>query len=294
MTAKSDHDLDPTLRAVLVEKLGDGIEVDPIAAGVHASFTGTINLNGERWFCKAVRVSGSRLEQMLNDESRISRRVGSLAPALIADFTQDSWRVLLFENAPGRHLNLSPQNSDLGLLTELVNELHRELPGVSPDGFSRLSDQWRRLSPWRRLAALPRSEVTAVTAALAEEASENEHQRLQLLQSETLAHTDLHSLNVLIHGRHLRVVDWAWTRIAPPWYDALLLTVRLREAGHSPQAALAWLESTKPGKQLDQPTLRAIMLEATGVWTWLARGDQDRPHLNNLAAAALDIRVHAT
>jgi hypothetical protein len=48
----------------------------------------------------------------------------------------------------------------------------------------------------------------------------------------------------------------------PAWYDALVLTVRLVEAGHSPAHVLGWLAGTAPGKRLDMPALDAVLTEA--------------------------------
>jgi hypothetical protein len=290
LTANSDHNLDPALRAVLTCRFGDGIEVSPIEAGVHASFTGKINIDGTLMFCKAARTEDARLGQMLGGEANINRRLGKLAPKLLADFSKAGWRVLIFEHIPGTHINLSPDSGNLELLTELVNNLHHQLPDIGTEGFPVLADQWRRLSPWRRLAALPQTQVPEAIAALIDKAAKHEDELLQVLESNTPAHTDLHALNILVRNGRAQAVDWAWTRVAPAWYDALMLAVRLREAGYSAQAALAWLATTEPSQSLDKPTRDAVLLEAAGMWTWLARGEQNRPHLRELTSSALDLR----
>ena len=275
---------------MLTSRFGAGIEVSPIEAGVHASFTGTISVDGTRMFCKATQAENTKLEQMLDNEARINPRLGDLAPKLLADIGQAGWRVLLFEHIPGTHINLSPGSGDLDLFTELVNNLHHQLPNLGAEGFPHLADQWRRLSPWRRLAALPNTQVPNAIATLTDETARQEDEHLELLEATTPAHTDLHALNILVHNGQARAVDWAWTRLAPAWYDALMLAVRLREAGYSTQSALTWLATTEPGQSLDQPTRDAVLLEAAGMWTWLAHRELNRPHLQELATAALDLR----
>lgn len=74
----------------------------------------------------------------------------------------------------------------------------------------------------------------------------------------------------------------------PAWYDALVLTVRLVEAGHSPAHTLGCLAGTEPGNRLDMAALDAVLTEATEEWTGLVQGDQHRPHLQELASPALD------
>ncbi len=210
-----------------------------------------------------------------------------LAPELVAYIEAGGWQVLLLEHVPGRHAELSPGSPDLELLAAVVDQLHETANRQRVDSLPRLVDQWRRASPWRRLQALPQADLSPAIASRLEWAAAGEQGRLSVLEAETLAHTDLHALNVLIAGDRVRIVDWAWARTAPPWFDALLLTVRLVDAGHSPADALSWLGSTRPGRSLDATTATAGLIEAAGMWTWLSRRDQARPHLKTITEAAI-------
>ena len=58
----------------------------------------------------------------------------------------------------------------------------------------------------------------------------------------TLAHTDLHALNLLSNDGKVRIVDWAWSRNANPAVDPAFLITRLVEAGHDPAAAETWTD----------------------------------------------------
>ncbi|WP_199040021.1 phosphotransferase [Glycomyces salinus] len=263
---------------------------------MHAAFTGTVEAAGQVWFCKATPMADARLSRMLADEARVAALLGSLAPELVAHVEARGWRVLLSEHVPGRHADLSPGSPDLELLAAMVDQLHATAAGLRVDSLPRLVDQWRRASPWRRLQALPHTELPPGIASRLEWAAAGEQGRLSVLEAETLAHTDLHALNILIGGDRVRIVDWAWARAAPPWFDALLFTVRLVDAGHSPADALAWLESTRPGRSLDTTTAAAVLIEATGMWAWLGQRDQSRPHLKAIADDAcrlLDHLAHA-
>jgi Ser/Thr protein kinase RdoA (MazF antagonist) len=293
LSATADNDcLDPALRTVLSDRFGSGVEARPIEAGVHAAFTGTVEAAGQVWFCKATRTADTRLARMLADEAKVSPMLGRLAPELIAHIEDSGWRVLVFEYVPGRHADLQPGSPDLDQLAAIADQLYTTAASLRVDSLPRLVDQWRRASPWRRLQALPSAELPPGIASRLERAAAGEQARLSALEAATLAHTDLHALNILLDGDQARIVDWAWARSAPPWFDALLLTVRLIEAGHSPADALAWLDSTAPGRALDATTAAAVLIEAAGMWTWLSQHDQARPHLKAIAKAAFRLFDH--
>jgi thiamine kinase-like enzyme len=61
-----------------------------------------------------------------------------------------------------------------------------------------------------------------------------ERTALDLAEGDTLLHTDLHPLNVLVSDR-TRVVDWAWARRGQAWVDRAFVQLRLMLAGHEPQ-----------------------------------------------------------
>ncbi|MEV0647507.1 hypothetical protein AB0I28_19790 [Phytomonospora sp. NPDC050363] len=285
--------LDPVLRAVLSGWFGGaGIEAARIDAGVHSGYTGTITAGTQKVFCKAVSTQDTRLARMLGQEAAITPLLGALAPSLLGDIEADGWRVLLFEHLPGSHADLAPGGTGLTVLTELVDHLHEATAAVPTGGVPDLAEQWRRASPWRRLFAEPPGGLQPAVAALLDPAARTEEDRLALLDGHHLAHTDLHSLNMLTNGHTIRVVDWAWARTAPPWWDAVMLAIRLIEAGHTPQQAHAWLHTTTPAAHLPDHTLHAITTQAIGMWTWLAAHDTRRPHLNDLANAGMALLRH--
>lgn len=280
--------LDARLRTVLTGLLdSDRIEAATIDAGRHSDYTGTVTTDTGTVFCKAVRSTDTRLAAMLAQEAAVTPLLNGLAPSLLADTEAGGWRVLLFEHVPGDHVDFTPGRTRLDLLTDLIDQLYEAALGVGDLEIPSLAGQWRRASPWRRLWADPPEGLAPEIQVLLGPAARTEDDRLAAVEGGRLAHTDLHALNLLIEGRTIRVVDWAWARTAPAWYDAAMLALRLIEAGHTPAAAMTWLRGTQPGADLTDKALHDLVIEAAGMWTWLAGRDTERPHLRDLATAAL-------
>ncbi|WP_026923120.1 phosphotransferase [Glycomyces arizonensis] len=145
------------------------------------------------WFCKATQTANTRLSRMLADEARVAPLLGTLAPKLAAYIEADGWRVLLFEQVPGRHADLQPGSPDRALLGEMADQLYATADSLRVDSLSSLANQWRRASPWRRLQALPHADLPPAIASRLDRAAAGERDRLSALESETLAHTDLHA-----------------------------------------------------------------------------------------------------
>jgi thiamine kinase-like enzyme len=100
-----------------------------------------------------------------------------------------------------------------------------------------------------------------------------------------LAHTDLHSLNLLAHEGRVRIVDWAWSRKANPAIDPAFLVTRLIEAGHTSAEAEAWADQVPTWREASQETRTALAVAIWGIWEYLER-HQPLPHRRVLTAAA--------
>ncbi|MFG2476526.1 hypothetical protein [Streptomyces fagopyri] len=57
---------------------------------------------------------------------------------------------------------------------------------------------------------------------------------------DTLLHTDFAPDNVLIVGGRAHLVDWAWPTRGAAWIDPGALALRLMDAGHPVEAAVAF------------------------------------------------------
>jgi len=191
-----------------------------------------------------------------------------VAPKLLAQVERDGWLLLVFEHAPGRHANLSPRSTDLPLIAQAVSGLSVLNP--DPAGVRRsLFDHWSSLRAWHRLAAIPHLLHPADTARLPT-FLEWEQRALPTLDGTSLAHTDLHSLNILVApDRGARFVDWGWARRAPIWIDPALLVLRLIEQGHTPQHAEQWATQIPSWATATDSELTGFAVATLGVWEHL-------------------------
>ncbi|UGQ09828.1 aminoglycoside phosphotransferase family protein [Yinghuangia sp. ASG 101] len=192
------------------------------------------------------------------------------APRLLAELRTGGWYVLLFENVDGHDADIGDP-ADLAACLALCDRLaataypdaiaHR-IPPVSVS-LGHLASGWRRvaadpppgLDPWAR-DHLP--ELCALERGWAEAAA-----------GDTMAHTDLHTGNVLVTSGDPtgQAVDWTRPSTGAAWVDPLLFC--LRDPAISRAAALpAWFRDRH---DVPAPVLRAFLAGASGHWTDAAR-----------------------
>ena len=61
-----------------------------------------------------------------------------------------------------------------------------------------------------------------------------------LVDGDTLIHTDVTARNFLIHHGSIAVVDWSMPCRGANWIDTALMVIRLVRAGHTPAQAEQW------------------------------------------------------
>jgi Ser/Thr protein kinase RdoA (MazF antagonist) len=89
----------------------------------------------------------------------------------------------------------------------------------------------------------------------------------------TLLHTDFAPDNVLIVGDRARLIDWAWPTRGAAWIDPGALALRLMDAGHPTEAAVAFA-SRFPSWQNAEPEALAAFGSATAtLWREIAEED---------------------
>lgn len=220
-----------------------------------------------RVFVKGNRLSSPHL-WMQRNEARVNRFLPTLAPRLLWTVEMAGWLVHGYVHVAGRHATLAPEAPDLQLVADSLTEIHRTLTPCPDDGASNLADQWERLSAWRRLHDDPPTELHPWTRDQLDRFVDLEPQAVAVVQGDSLTHTDLHPLNILIdHTAHM--VDWAWSRRAASWVDTAFLVIRLIDAGHSPQDAEDWAATLPPWRDAPDTALSLFAIEVLGIWEHL-------------------------
>lgn len=111
-----------------------------------------------------------------------------------------------------------------------------------------------------------------------------EKRAVELVSGNSLLHTDLHALNILV-GESARVIDWAWSRRGAIWVDTAFLVIRLIAAGHEPDEAEKWADAVPPWHDASDSARTAFAVAVYGIWAWLGR-KSPLPHRPKLTAVA--------
>ncbi|MEV7022788.1 aminoglycoside phosphotransferase family protein [Kitasatospora sp. NPDC093558] len=202
--------------------------------------------DGSRAFVKAVSRAGDPFTVRLAEQeaavaARLTPELGLPAPAFRGRLDRDDWLVLIFDDVDG-HISTVPWREDelaltLAALTDLTE---RATPSPLPDlpswgGPGETWDSWRQLladeDPLTDVADWARREAPRLAAAEAGFSA--------AVAGDTLLHSDLRSDNILISGRTVTLVDWAWAARGQAWIDPMIFALCTAVQGHpDPEAIL--------------------------------------------------------
>ena len=203
------HQLPPSVRAAVEHRTGPILRVRPVDAGVISDVAAVLETSSGLVFCKGAS-AGNPMGWMHRNEARINPHLPVQMPRLEWQVESDGWLLLGFDYVDGRHPGLSPGSPDL--------------PAVA----AALSAMATTLTP------CPAVKVQAATARWADWISP------EVVDGDTLVHTDVTPFNFLIHRGGVTVVDWSMPCRGAVWIDTALMIIRLIRAGHSPEQAEAW------------------------------------------------------
>ncbi|MEV0002260.1 hypothetical protein AB0H28_08240 [Micromonospora sp. NPDC050980] len=253
-------ELPVAVRRDVARQAGAVLRVDPVLDGAACEFAAVVDTAYGRVFCKGGPVDGPR-GWAYRREARINPVLPDAAPRVRWTVERDGWLVLGFAYAPGRHPRLEPGSPDLDAVAGLLSTLARRLtpsPFVEAQPFA---ERWRGL-------------VDA-----------------ELVDGDTLLHTDMTPRNFLLDGGRLRLVDWSAPSRGAAWIDTAFMLVRLVRAGHDPGAAERWASRVPAfaGARPDAVTAFAVALAQ--LWERRQR-TSPAPHRGPLLDAARRWRDH--
>jgi hypothetical protein len=237
-------------------------------AGRNSHFAATLCLaDGGRVFCKGV-AADSGMARMHRREAEINPWLPALAPRLLWQLEESSWLVLGFEHVAGRHADLSPGSPDLQPVAEALTTLAHELSPWPGPRVPAHTEKMARATPWQKLRDDPPPSLDPWTRANLDRFAALEPVAAELVAGDTLAHTDVHELNLLINdSAHL--VDWAWAHRAAPWVDTAFVVIQLVQAGHSPEQAEQWAADVDAWRAAPPTAVTAFATEIYGMWEHL-------------------------
>lgn len=261
--------LPASVREAVANRCGAAVvEVEPADAGINSEFAATLHLDsGEQVFCKGIVVDGPT-SWMHRTEAQVNPHIpASVAPRLLGHAEGGGWLLLLFEFVEGQHANLAPGSSDLPLIANALSTAGESLTPC-PVGLRTLSSKVAWLSASERLSAEAPAGMDPWAWDNLHRIAAYERSAIELIEGDTLLHTDLHRLNILVNGS-AKFVDWAWARRGAAWTDPAFLVVRMMEAGHTPEAAETWAATVPSWGKADPDAVTAFSVAVFGMWEYL-------------------------
>jgi hypothetical protein len=277
-------ELPDEVRQEVERRCGRVLVENPATAGRHSEFSATLDTAGAgRVFVKGITIDhpqagGHRHEVYVNPW------LPDVAPRLSWTVEAGGWLMLGFEYLPGRHADLAPGSDDLAMITDAVSVMAEALRSCQATQVPVLAEQWSRLVAWRRLSHDPPTDLHPWSRANLDRFVQWEQRAFQSIRGDSLAHTDLHPLNMII-DESARIVDWAWSRQAAAWVDTGFLVLRLIRSGHSPIDAERWAGGISVWGEASESDRTAFAIGVLGLWEFLQR-DQPLPHRPQLTNAA--------
>jgi hypothetical protein len=284
VTRRTWDELPSAVRAAIEQQTGPVLAAYVPNAGRNSDFSATLRVQGDVLFCKGISGAEGTRGQMHRHERDINRFLPSaVAPRLRWSTQTAGWLLLGFDQVPGRHADLSLDSPDLPLVAHTVTTMARELAHSSANS-PLLAEQWARLAAWRRLAAHP-ADLDEWARTRVDVLIEWERLAIDLVNGDSLVHTDLHSLNIVVGDGRARVVDWAWSRLGNPAVDVAFLVNRLIAAGHTPNAAERWADTIPVWRATPENTRTAFSVAILGIWEHVQRRNGPPPGADLTAAA---------
>ncbi|WP_434446331.1 phosphotransferase family protein [Lentzea sp. E54] len=238
------QDLPAGVRAAVQAHTGPVIKAENSSAGRNSAFSSSLTTAGGRVFCKGGRTEGAQAIMHRNEAAVNPFLPENLAPRLLWHVEQDGWLLLGFEHVSGQHADLSPGSPDLPLVVDAVRTISTITPPDTPRRM--IADHWRTA-----LAGGTTGEWAA---------------RAPLhMRGETVVHSDLNPLNILV-GDTARVVDWAWWRVGAAWIDPAFVVVRLVAEGHTPTQAEQWAAQCDGFRRAPAEAITAFAASLVCLW----------------------------
>jgi hypothetical protein len=240
------------IRSAIQAQAGPVLRAQTMSEGLNSEIAAVLHTATDKVFIKGLRSNHPRVwtQQM---EAMINPYVVQVSPRLLWHIDTDGWNVLAFEHIDGRHADYSPGSDDIPKVIEAMLLLERV----------RCSDLPLK---WAEQRWAPYLDDTSA------------------LRGDTLLHTDLNPLNVLINGT-ARFIDWAWPTRGTAWIDPACFILRLMAAGHTPVEAEAWAQQTSSWGPTPEKDIDAFAAASARLWTEIAQADP-QPWKKRLATVA--------
>ncbi|MET8584015.1 aminoglycoside phosphotransferase [Streptomyces collinus] len=233
------------VRQAVAEKIGAVHSSLTAQGGMNSGIASVLETNSGRVFVKGIPSDHPQVAAQRR-EAAVASYLPASCPRLYWHLELGGWSLLGYEVIDGRHADYTPGSPDLPLVEAALAELQDVTapPGI---GLKDAVDRWADYAP-------PGS--------------------LHYFEGNTLLHTDFAPDNVLITGERARLIDWAWPTRGAAWIDPCALLLRLMNAGHSVEEALAFAGRFPSWRDAKAEALAAFSSATAALWREISLVDR--------------------
>ncbi|WP_411092372.1 aminoglycoside phosphotransferase [Streptomyces sp. 049-1] len=254
-------DLPASARQAVTLHTGPVRTISPAQAGRNSAVAAVLATASGPVFVKGIPSDHPQVVSQQR-EVIIAPHLPSLAPRLLWHEEVGGWSLVAWEAVAGCHADYRVP-ADLHLVQAAMGDVQ----GVQAPQGVQLKTAVERWGPY--------ADEGAAAA----------------FDGDVLLHTEWAPDNVLVAGRQVRLVDWAWPTRGAGWIDPYLWALRLMEAGHSAASAVAWACELTSWRDGDPAEILSFGVAVARVWHEVASADPSGWKLH-MALQAAELRAY--
>ncbi|MCA1222206.1 aminoglycoside phosphotransferase [Streptomyces sp. 8L] len=245
------------IRQAVADKVGSVYAARTVRGGMNSGIASVLETESGSVFVKGIPTDHPQAGAQ-GREAAIAPHLPASCPRLHWHLEVDGWSLLGYEVVDGRHADYTPGSPDLPLVEATLAEL-QQIKAPADIEIKDATDRWAEYAPLG-------------TA--------------HYFGGDALLHTDFAPDNVLITGGRARLVDWAWPTRGAAWIDPGALALRLMEAGHPLESAVAFAGRFVSWRDAEPTALAAFGSATAALWREVAAADGSPWKLNMAERAA--------
>ncbi|MFJ4713146.1 phosphotransferase family protein [Streptomyces sp. NPDC088785] len=232
------------VRQAVTDKSGAVRRTVTLQGGMNSGVASVLETESGRVFVKGIASDHPQVTAQRR-EAAIAPHLPASCPRLYWHLEAGGWSLLGYEVLNGRHADYSPGSPDLALVRAALTEL-QQVTAPADIEIKDAVDRWRDYAP-------PGT--------------------LQYFSGDTLLHTDFAPDNVLVADGRARLIDWAWPTRGAAWIDPGALALRLMDADHTAESAVAFASRFPSWQNADPKALAALGTATAALWSEIAESD---------------------
>ncbi|MET8136674.1 aminoglycoside phosphotransferase [Streptomyces sp. NPDC005251] len=232
------------VRRAITDKTGAVHRALTAQGGMNSGIASVLETESGSVFVKGIPTDHPQVAAQ-HREATVAPHLPASCPRLYWHLESGGWSLLGWEVIDGRHADYRPASPDLPLVEAALTELQAVTAPADVE-IKCAVDRWADYAP-------PGTS--------------------HYFSGNALLHTDFAPDNVLIVDDRARIVDWAWPTRGAAWIDPGSLALRLMDAGHPVEAAVAFARRFPSWRDAEPEALVSFGAATAALWHEIADGD---------------------